>query len=325
MKLRRAAAAAACLTALATPAAASAADPPPGAAMSDNLEYVTRIAGRERHHRGQVRPVAGSRHPRRHGPLRLQDLRRDRPGEPGAPRRRSCRRASTRTPSRRLLAGRGHGARHEAQPDHRRARPAAQRADPVASGCPDNDGLAVRDPDCRSGFFVISYSDPANLTQVGDFVSLPVRPHRELHPGLQVHLDRRPGAALGPGLPRPDHHPGPREGAEHGQPPDRRRAADLGHRPAQPGESGGLRRPDRPVAQRRLHGLLARRRRGRARASPGSPAAAASAATRPPAVTATRTSTASARRRRSTRSSSPAAASPGTTRSATATTAPRSP
>ncbi|HET8952889.1 MAG TPA: hypothetical protein VFN44_20365 [Solirubrobacteraceae bacterium] len=51
--------------------------------------------------------------------------------------------------------------------------PRHNESDPVASGCPDNDGLAVRDPDCRSGFFVISYSDPANLTQVGDFVSLP--------------------------------------------------------------------------------------------------------------------------------------------------------
>ena len=41
------------------------------------------------------------------------------------------------------------------------------------SVCPFNDGQAVRDPDCRSGFYVISYSDPANMTQVGDFVSLP--------------------------------------------------------------------------------------------------------------------------------------------------------
>ena len=35
------------------------------------------------------------------------------------------------------------------------------------------DGRAVRDPDCKSGFYVISYADPANLRQVGDFVSLP--------------------------------------------------------------------------------------------------------------------------------------------------------
>jgi hypothetical protein len=46
-------------------------------------------------------------------------------------------------------------------------------ADPTATGCPDADNLAVRDPDCKSGFYVISYADPANLRQVGDFVSLP--------------------------------------------------------------------------------------------------------------------------------------------------------
>jgi hypothetical protein len=46
-------------------------------------------------------------------------------------------------------------------------------ADPTATGCPHPDGTAVRDPDCMSGFFVISYADPRNLRQVGDFVSLP--------------------------------------------------------------------------------------------------------------------------------------------------------
>ena len=45
--------------------------------------------------------------------------------------------------------------------------------DSAATGCPDPDGLAVRDVDCKSGFYVISYADPANLEQVGDFVSLP--------------------------------------------------------------------------------------------------------------------------------------------------------
>lgn len=42
--------------------------------------------------------------------------------------------------------------------------------------CP-GDGTLVpknRNPGCRSGFYVISYADPTNLTQVGDFVELPV-------------------------------------------------------------------------------------------------------------------------------------------------------
>jgi hypothetical protein len=39
------------------------------------------------------------------------------------------------------------------------------------SPCPPGGGTA--DPDCRSGFYVISYADPSNLRQVGDFVELP--------------------------------------------------------------------------------------------------------------------------------------------------------
>ena len=31
----------------------------------------------------------------------------------------------------------------------------------------------MRDPDCKSGFYVISYGNPSDLRQVGDFVSLP--------------------------------------------------------------------------------------------------------------------------------------------------------
>jgi len=34
-------------------------------------------------------------------------------------------------------------------------------------------GAKNRDPDCRSGFFVISYRNPGNLRQVGEFVDLP--------------------------------------------------------------------------------------------------------------------------------------------------------
>ena len=39
--------------------------------------------------------------------------------------------------------------------------------------CPHDDGLSVRDVDCKSGFYVISYADPGNMRQIGDFVSLP--------------------------------------------------------------------------------------------------------------------------------------------------------
>ncbi len=169
MKLRRAAAAAVCLTALA-PAAASAADPPAGSAMSSNLEYVHRSADAagitegkfDRVGKSDILVVTG-----RFG-FKTYDV--------------------TDAANPQLLdtfmppginPANGYWQDEDMELDTKRnliigaLDPRHNEADPVASGCPDSDGLAVRDPDCRSGFFVISYSDPANLTQVGDFVSLP--------------------------------------------------------------------------------------------------------------------------------------------------------
>jgi hypothetical protein len=40
-----------------------------------------------------------------------------------------------------------------------------------ASPCPPNGSVA--DADCKSGFYVISYADPRNMRQIGDFVELP--------------------------------------------------------------------------------------------------------------------------------------------------------
>jgi hypothetical protein len=43
------------------------------------------------------------------------------------------------------------------------------------ASCPGIGQLSAknRNPNCDSGFYVISYADPANLRQVGDFVELP--------------------------------------------------------------------------------------------------------------------------------------------------------
>ena len=152
----------------------------------------------------------------------------------------------------------------------------------------------------------------SNIKQIGDFVEPAVGPHVELHPGLQVHLDRRPGAARGPGLARDDHPAGPAR--SRCRTAYRRRPADLGHRPARPGQPAG-----RPTSRSTCGATTAtpttRTTSTRTSAgSPGSPAAAASAATPPRAGTATRTRTACARRRRSTRSWWPVAASSGTSR-----------
>jgi hypothetical protein len=170
MKLRKAAAAAVCLTALATPAAASAADPPPGAAMSSNLEYVTRMADAAGITEGKFDKVAGSDILIVTGRFGFKSYDVSDPANPQLL-------DSFMPPG--VNPANGYWQDEDMELDTKRnliigaLDPRHNETDPVASGCPDNDGLAVRDPDCRSGFFVISYSDPANLTQVGDFVSLP--------------------------------------------------------------------------------------------------------------------------------------------------------
>ena len=182
MSWRRAAATAASLTVLATPAAASAQNAPPGGVKSDNLDYVSRIAGARYITEGKFDRVRGSdilvvtgrfgfktydvsdpANPRlldEFMPPGIDTTRLPGSGGPG-----------TGPP--------GYWQDEDMELDTKRnliigaLDPRHNEADPVASGCPDDDGAAVRDPDCRSGFFVISYNDPANLRQVGDFVSLP--------------------------------------------------------------------------------------------------------------------------------------------------------
>src|SRR5215211_6570527 len=170
MKLRKAAAAAVCLTALATPAAASAADAPPGAKMSTNLEYVTRSADAAGITEGKFDRIAGSDILVVTGRFGFKTYDVSDPANPAL--------LDTFMPPG-VNPANGYWQDEDMELDTKRnliigaLDPRHNEADPVASGCPDNDGLAVRDPDCRSGFYVISYGDPANMRQVGDFVSLP--------------------------------------------------------------------------------------------------------------------------------------------------------
>ena len=326
MKLRRAAAAAACLTALAMPAAAAAADPlPPGAASPTTSSTSTARPT------PRASPRASSTASARRdilvvtGPLRLQDLRRHRPGEPGAPRHVH---AARDQPGQRLLAGRGHGARHEAQPDHRCARPAAQRGRPGRVRLPRQ---RRRSPCATRTAAAASSSSPTatrrTSRQIGDFVSLPaghtascIQDCKYIWTGGPARRDDQ--GNLGPIIPQGSAAPAPSVGSNRligdGRPIW---VTDL-RNPAKP---VGLRRADRPVAQRRLHGLLARRRRGRAGhrlgRRPRRHARLRHLGQAPRPVPEPR----SAGRRRSTRSSSPAAAWRGTTRASRATTAPRSP
>ena len=134
--------------------------------------------------------------------------------------------------------------------------PRHNTAGPADGACPHNDGQAVRDVDCKSGFFVISYADPRNMRQIGDFVSLPsghtsscIQDCKYIWTGGPARRSDQDWLAttISPAR-RPDHA---------AEPPDRGRPADLGHRPAQPGSAAGVRPAGRPVPQRRLQRLLA--------------------------------------------------------------------
>jgi hypothetical protein len=154
---------------LLAPGAAQAADPPPGAAMSDNLEYVTRVAGANGITEGKFDRADGRDVLVVTGRFGFKTYDVSNPESPEL--------LDEFLPPE--LAAAGYWQDEDMELDTRRKLiigaldPRHNDLDPDATGCPHSDGLAVRDPDCMSGFYVISYADPANLTQIGDFVSLP--------------------------------------------------------------------------------------------------------------------------------------------------------
>ena len=199
--------------------------------------------------------------------------------------------------------------------------PRHNEADPAASGCPDNDDARRPRPGLPQRLLRHLVQRPGEPAPGRRLRLAALGPHGELHPGLQVHLDGRPGPARRPGQPRPVH---PRQGfglppVDTTQPPSYAIAWS-----ATAGRSGSPTCATRPS-----------RRSPTSRSTCG-----ATTATRTTRTTSTRTSEGiawvagrggirgyategrhrdpyqnrSARPRRSTRSSSPAAASPGTTR-----------
>jgi hypothetical protein len=151
------------------PASAQAADPPPGAAISDNLEYVTRVAGANGIVEGKFDRVKGKDVLVVTGRFGFKTYDVSDPEDPQL--------LDEFLPPE--LADFGYWQDEDMELDTRRkliigaSDPRHNDLDPDATGCPHPDGEAVRDPDCKSGFYVISYANPADLEQVGDFVSLP--------------------------------------------------------------------------------------------------------------------------------------------------------
>jgi hypothetical protein len=158
------------------PATAIAA-PPPGAAISDNLEYVTRVAGAAGITEGKFDVVRGKKvlvvtgrfgfktydvsNPEK--PVLLDEYMPpgiDPVGSATSPNGGYWQDEDMEVDTKRKLIIGALDPRHNT-------------AGAPDGACPHSDGLAVRDPDCKSGFYVISYADPRNMRQIGDLVSLP--------------------------------------------------------------------------------------------------------------------------------------------------------
>jgi hypothetical protein len=133
--------------------------------MSDNLKYVTRVPGTAQVVEGKFDTVGDRRVLVLTGRFGFKTLDVSEPSEP--------RLLDSFIPS--DLAAGGYWQNEDMEIDTRRkliigALDPRHTDNPLA-GCPA--GGSVRDVDCKSGFYVISYADPTNLEQVGDFVELP--------------------------------------------------------------------------------------------------------------------------------------------------------
>ena len=166
--MRRTVAGAICAAALfGVPAAAQAAPPPEGAAMSSNLEYVTRIADAngivegkfDRVHGDDVLVVTG-----RFG-FKTYDV-----SDPKDPQL-----LDTYLPPE--LAEFGYWQNEDMELDTRRKLVIGaldpRHTEVPPTQCVGENADKIANPLCKSGFYVISYADPANLRQLGDFVALP--------------------------------------------------------------------------------------------------------------------------------------------------------
>jgi hypothetical protein len=151
-------------------AGAAAAEPPPGAAISDSLEYVARVPDSSMIVEGKFDRVRGRDvlvTTGRYG-FKTYDV-----SDPTQPKL-----LDTYQPPEVLGAG-GYWQDEDMELDVRRKLiigaldPRHDNDDQAA--CPGIGTLSTKNdnPNCRSGFFVISYGNPRNLRQVGDFVDLP--------------------------------------------------------------------------------------------------------------------------------------------------------
>jgi hypothetical protein len=154
------------------PAAAGAAQAPPGAVLSDNLEYVTRVPGTGTIISANFDRVGGRDVMLASGAWGIKSFDLSDPRNP--------RELSTILPA--GLNPNGLWENEDVDVDKAR-KLVIVSVDPRHSNvdqasCPDdpaarNNVSKTRLPGCKSGIYLVSYADPANLTQVGDFIELP--------------------------------------------------------------------------------------------------------------------------------------------------------
>ena len=162
---RLVAAAAAAASLLGVPAIAQAAEPPPGSAMSSNLEYLARVPDAAGITEGKFDRVRGSDVMVITGRFGFKTYDVSDPADPQP--------LDTYLPPE--LAANGYWQNEDMELDTRRKLiigaldPRHTELD--TSACAAGGGVQLAG--CKSGFYVISYADPANLRQVGDFVALP--------------------------------------------------------------------------------------------------------------------------------------------------------
>ena len=218
------------------PAAAGAAQAPPGAVLSDNLEYVTRVPGTGTIISANFDRVGGRDVMLASGDWGIKSFDLSDPRNP--------RELSTILPA--GLNPNGLWENEDVDIDTARKLVIVsvdpRHSDVDQASCPDDP--AARDnvnktrlPGCKSGIYLVSYADPEHLTQVGDFIELPTGHTSTCIAGCRFVWTGGPrGATTSSAL-------GPFE------PAARRRAPDLGHRPARRRPSPRVRGSDRPAPQ----------------------------------------------------------------------------
>jgi hypothetical protein len=153
---------------LLVPATASAAPPPEGAQMSSNLEYIATVADTRQVVEGKFDTVKGKDVLVLTGRFGFKTLDVSDPTNPKP--------LDSFLPA--DLNPGGYWQNEDMELDTKR-KLIIGALDPRhtdlgatnTSPCPP--GGSVADADCKSGFYIISYADPSNLRQIGDFVELP--------------------------------------------------------------------------------------------------------------------------------------------------------